>query len=285
MLPIHSLRIPFRLELGPGKTLDRFAYVYLVLGQRIVLVDCGVAGAEKVIVDHLHAIGRAPKDLTLVVLTHAHPDHIGGLRGLKNTLEVSVAAHADAIPWIEDVALQYQERPVPSFHVLVGGSVPVDLPLQDQSLVDLGEGRFFRVLHTPGHAAGHIALLDQDSGVLLSGDAIPVPATLPIYDDPLVLLQSLQRLRAIDGLRRLCSSWEEPQEGNVYARIDAGIAYLRQIHRTVLELQTAHSMTDSTRLTESVLAKLGLPLGAINPLLVHTIDAHCRRGDAEELKS
>lgn len=284
MLPIHALRIPFRLELGPGRTMDRFAYVYLVLGQRIVVIDAGVAGSEKVICDHLQAMGRDPRDVALVVLTHAHPDHLGGLRGLRNTLDVAVAAHADAIPWIEDVELQYRERPVPSFHTLVGGSTQVDQPLEDQDVVDLGDGHSLQVLHTPGHAAGHIALLEPEHGALLSGDAIPVPGALPIYDDPLVLLRSLQRLRSLAGLRRLYSSWEEPLEGNVYARIEAGMTYIHQIHRTVLDLQANNAPTDPARLTESVLATLGLPLATINPLLVRTIEAHRRRAGDEELQ-
>ena len=40
---IHAIRIPFKLETGPGKSIDRFVYVYLIYGERICLIDGGVA--------------------------------------------------------------------------------------------------------------------------------------------------------------------------------------------------------------------------------------------------
>jgi glyoxylase-like metal-dependent hydrolase (beta-lactamase superfamily II) len=285
MTRVHALRIPFRLEIGPGKTLDRFAYVYLLVGPRVVLIDSGVAGAERAIVEQLQAMGREPNDLALVVLTHAHPDHIGGLLGLTKTLGVQVAAHAEAISWVEDVERQYRERPVPCFQTLVAGSVEVDRPLQDGDTLDLGDGQSLRVLHTPGHASGHIALWNREEGILFSGDAIPSAGALPIYDDPLVLLRSLERLRSLIGLRTLFSSWEDPHEGDVYAVIDAGIAYLRQVHRAVLDQQARGSLGDSKSLTASVLAALGLGAVPLNPLLVRTIEAHCRQADREELQA
>lgn len=283
MTHVHALRIPFRLEIGPGKSLDRFAYVYLLVGQRVVLIDSGVAGAEKAIVEHLEAIGRDPKELALVVLTHAHPDHIGGLLGLTRVLDLQVAAHGEAIPWVEDVDRQYRERPVPCFHALVAGSVKVDRPLQDGDTVDLGDGQSLQVLHTPGHASGHIALWNQEQGILFSGDAVPVPGALPIYDDPLILLHSLKRLRSLVGLQTLYSSWAEPYQGDVYAAIDAGMAYLRQVHRAVLDQRARSPVGDSKSLTASVLAALGLGAVPLNPLLVRTVEAHCRRAGQEEL--
>ena len=278
---IDAIRIPFRLQIGPGKSLDRFVYAYVIFGPRIVVIDSGVAGSAQTILDCVRARGRDPNEITTVVLTHAHPDHIGGLLGLKKEIGCKVAAHADAVAWIEDVELQFRERPVPNFHDLVGGSIKVDWPLHDGDVLPLGDGHELTVIHTPGHAAGHIALLDRQRGVLFSGDTIPAPGTLPIYDDPLALLRSLQRLRAIDGVRFLYSSWDEPREGNFVQTIDAGIDYVRRVHTAVLE--AAADAADPKAVTERVLAKLGIPPMPISPLLVRTVEAHRRLAGEVEL--
>lgn len=49
-------------------------------------------------------------------------------------------------------------------------SVPVTTELHDQDLLDVAGG--LRVLHTPGHTPGHVSLLHEESGVLITGDAI-----------------------------------------------------------------------------------------------------------------
>ena len=110
---IHALKIPFQIPLGPGKTLDRFVYVYLVQGAEICLIDSGVKGSEEIIFNYLKDIGRKPEEISLLLLTHAHPDHIGSARTIKQATGCTVAAHPDAQAWIEDTELQFRERPVP----------------------------------------------------------------------------------------------------------------------------------------------------------------------------
>lgn len=40
---IHALKIPFQVPIGPGKAVERFVYVSLIYGERICLIDTGVA--------------------------------------------------------------------------------------------------------------------------------------------------------------------------------------------------------------------------------------------------
>ena len=172
---IHALKIPFKLRVGPDKTLDRFVFAYLIFGDQIGLIDSGVAGSETIIFDYVKKAGRDPREITRLIFTHAHPDHIGAGRAIREQTGCKVAAHAAAAPWIEDVDRQYAERPIGNFYELVGGSVEIDMPLKDGDLLDLDGGRTLEIFHTPGHSRGAICLLyNKDRALLYKRQMAPL---------------------------------------------------------------------------------------------------------------
>jgi hydroxyacylglutathione hydrolase len=275
---IHALRHPFKIPVAPGIVLDRFVYSYLLAADTITLIDTGVAGCEKTIFDYIRSIGRDPDEISLVILTHAHPDHIGAAGAIRETTGCSVMIHGAERAWIEDTGLQNRERPVPGFSSLVGGSVQVDHELEDGDVIDPdGTGTYgIQVIHTPGHSAGSVSLLVQDEGVLFCGDAIPVSGDLPIYDDVVQSMHSIVRLRAIRGIRILLSSWDEPREGKIaYESMNQALMYLQKIHETVITV-TADGTTDPMSVARRTMSALGLPPEAVSPLLVRTIAANMR---------
>jgi|GEM_PF-263701 len=128
---VHALRLPFKVPVAPGIVLDRFVYAFQVYGTTITLIDTGVAGCEKAIFDDIIANGRDPSEISLVIQTHAHPDHIGATQAIQRATGCDVAVHAAERGWIQDVALQDRERPVPGFDLLVGGPAQVTRVLED----------------------------------------------------------------------------------------------------------------------------------------------------------
>ena len=68
--------------------------------------------------------------------------------------------------------------------------------VDEGDVIDLGD-RSFVVLHTPGHSAGSICLLDDANGTLFTGDAIYVDSRLG-WEDPEAFAASLGRLRDLD---------------------------------------------------------------------------------------
>jgi glyoxylase-like metal-dependent hydrolase (beta-lactamase superfamily II) len=279
---IHALRHPFQVPVAPGTALDRFVYSYLIAGETITLIDTGVAGCERRIFDYIRTIGRDPNEISLLILTHSHPDHIGAARAIRDATGCTVAAHAAERTWIEDIGRQNRERPVPGFDTLVGGPVPLDFELEDGCTIDTdGTAEYeVQVIHTPGHSAGSIALFMPGEGALFSGDAIPVAGDLPVYDDAAGSVRSIRLLRSVQGIRHLLSAWDEPRSGDaVYLQMDRALAHLQRIHTAVLAAagERDPGMMEVTRKTAEA---LGLPQQAINPLLARTFAANLKARDS-----
>ena len=283
---IHALKIPFKLRVGPDKTLDRFVFAYLIFGDQICLIDSGVAGSEAIILDYVKQAGRDPREITRLVFTHSHADHIGGSRAIKEQTGCKVAAHIDAKPWIEDVDHQYAERPIGNFYDLVGGSIGIDLGLKDGDQLDLGEGKVLEIFHTPGHSKGAISLLDHHDMALFSGDAVPKSGTVPIYEDVATSIRSIQKLKQIKGLKVLIASWDDPQFGaSVYPSMDAGLQWFQQIHEAVLKETAGSEDLELKQLSARVLKRLGFPETALVPIIVTSIGAHLKLRDQQQLIS
>ncbi len=281
---IHALRIPFRVCLPAGPILERFVYAFLVFGRKLCLIDSGVASAENAIFDCIRKAGRNPEELDRLVLTHSHPDHIGAAKAVREKTGCIVAAHEAEKQWIEDVDLQSRERPVPGFHTLVGGSVPVGRTLEDGNEIDLGAGQTLKVLHTPGHSAGSICLLSAKDGVLFSADAIPVPGEIPIYEDIADSVRSLKRLRALAGVNHLLSAWDEHRKGGeVRVTLDRGLQTLKRIHRTVTGLAGEETPMEPMELCRKALAELQMPPALANPLIARSFLSSLRARDLADL--
>lgn len=107
---IHAFKHPFQLALGEGQYADRSVYSYLLIGDRICLIDTGVFSTSLLLQGYLKEIDRSPNEISLVLLTHAHPDHIGGCLAIHKASSALFCAHPADKGWIEDVERQYHAR-------------------------------------------------------------------------------------------------------------------------------------------------------------------------------
>ena len=273
---VHAIKIPFTITTPLGVIIDRFVYVYLIYGTNgICLIDSGVAAAEQAIFEYLWATDRKVSDISLIVQTHSHPDHIGASRTIKGETGCAVAVHPAEKAWIENVQLQARERPVPGFDTLVAGSMAVDRLLEDGEVFDLGCGLKLEVFHTPGHSRGSISLLLLGYQALFSGDAIPVPGELPVYEDVRASVASVRKLQAIKDVRFLLPSWDEPSRGDaVYPRMEEGLQYLQRIHDAVRTCTEKSAEPDPLETAKCVLKAISLPPELANPIVAGSIAAH-----------
>ena len=266
---IHSIEIPFKIPVGPGETVGRTVYVFLVLGERLTLIDSGVSGSETRILDYVRTIGRDPKEISALILSHSHPDHIGAARAIREATGCTVMAHEGEKDWIEDTAKQSRERPVPGFGSLVQGPVEVDRFLEDGDALSFGKGVAARVIHTPGHSRGSISLLFGSEGeAIFSGDAVLLPGDLPMYEDISDSVGSLRKLAKLGNIELMFSSWETAIQGHerIKRRMEESVCYLQRIHETVLEVDGEMGKQNLMELCRQVAEKLNLPPFAANPI-------------------
>lgn len=134
----------------------------------------------------LEEAGHPPREIWL---THAHFDHIGAVAGLREAHPVPVRLHPADAPLYDGA-----ERQAAWFGMTVRPPGVAAIDLADGERLALGE-HVFEVLHTPGHAPGHVAFYASRAGVLFSGDALfrgSVGRTdLPLCD-PAALERSLR---------------------------------------------------------------------------------------------
>ncbi len=142
------------------------------------------------------------------IATHAHFDHIGGQHEFDIRLGHASEADIHAAPTRTNAAdwgaflraETFQALPYAGFDYHQYRITPAPLTgyLDEGDVVDLGN-RHFRIFHLPGHSPGSIALYEESTGILFSGDTIYNGA---LYDtvyhsDRALYRQSLERLRKL----------------------------------------------------------------------------------------
>lgn len=162
----------WRIPTAPADLVNSFAFVDD--DGQVTLVDAGTKRAPRRIVAGLEHLGSNPSVVTRIIATHAHPDHVGGLNDLRGRTGAQVAVHERDAAYVRE-----GKGPVLDKASLGGrlfrrnrGATPtqVDEELTDGQVIDVGGG--LRVLHTPGHTPGHVALLHEPTGVLITADSI-----------------------------------------------------------------------------------------------------------------
>jgi glyoxylase-like metal-dependent hydrolase (beta-lactamase superfamily II) len=143
---IQELHIPAGLA-GPVElTMDVRCFL-VPHAEGLLLIDTGLNGKADAIGAALDRVGAAWSDITDVVLTHWHPDHVGGLGEV-------VERSPSAAVWAGEADVS---------------QIPSAVPLRP--LVEGDRVRDIQIVPTPGHTAGHIGLL-HDDGMLFVGDAV-----------------------------------------------------------------------------------------------------------------
>lgn len=188
-------------------------------GDAVVAIDSGFRAYRRQLSAALAELGRPA--LAAVVLTHYHPDHAGAAAALRAGTGAAILAPAgDAgglrrgrVP-IPQGLIASTWRPAMARYaahlVANGGARRVRIePLGDYADGELlGLPVRLRAIATPGHTAGHCALLAEDRGVLFTGDALANVdfftrtegvRLLPFHEDAAAATQALRRIEGVEA--------------------------------------------------------------------------------------
>lgn len=190
-----------------------------------------------------------------ILLTHHHHDHVGGAVELRARLGLPIWAHAQTASRLP--------------------SVQVDRRLQEGEVLELdGSPRtVWEVIHTPGHAPGHLCFLERETGLMVVGDMVAGHGTILVEPEDGDMTQYLASLRRMAGLS---PSRLVPAHGGV---IDDAVARLQSYHehRLAREEKVLSALKECSRVQRA----MDLVPGAypevpehIWPLAALSVEAH-----------
>lgn len=142
----------------------------------LIVIDAGLPNKLDQILGAVGAIGHTANDVTDILITHYHQDHIGSLEELARATGANVHAPAGDADLIRDGG----KAPAPGHRGVLGimlstlikmkelPAAPVHHEIADGNELTVGGG--VKVIGTPGHTPGHVSFL-LDGGILIAGDA------------------------------------------------------------------------------------------------------------------
>jgi len=158
-----------------------FSSCFLIEDNGLFLIDTGFLGFERKILKKIREIGRKPEDIELIIVSHGHLDHFGGLSGIHSLSGASVACHKSDYENVSRASKEISPSITVGAHILsllarismpfmkTQGVVPELILENGMLLEDFGLGA--KVLHTPGHTSGSISVLLEDGSAFI-GDLV-----------------------------------------------------------------------------------------------------------------
>ncbi len=204
--------------------------IILIAEAELTLIDTGFLGSARRIVSFIRRLGRSPEEISLIIITHNHLDHAGGLAELKQFTPAKVALHK------ADISDDESRLPPPT----IAGKLLRIPPLSrlkpliyiqpNQVDIQVEGGEVFsplgglEVIHTPGHTPGSISLFSHKKRLLVVGDAlnklyrnIQLPPKM-VSTDLAQAVDSVKRIARLD-FDILCFGHGKPITKDASARV------------------------------------------------------------------
>jgi glyoxylase-like metal-dependent hydrolase (beta-lactamase superfamily II) len=152
---------------------------FLLRGERTILIDAGAVSQQKAFTKNLQKLNVDPKEISLILLTHGHWDHIGSLHPVQQLTGAKVAVHHRDQAWVETGKPDFPNGVNGYGRIMSAAAkrllnpnlppVKVDRVLDDNGMSLAEFGIPGKVVYTPGHSMGHVSIL-LDSGNAFVGD-------------------------------------------------------------------------------------------------------------------
>jgi glyoxylase-like metal-dependent hydrolase (beta-lactamase superfamily II) len=156
----------------------RATNIVLIAEKELTLIDTGFRGSARHIISFIRHLERSPEEISLIIITHNHLDHAGGLAELKQFTPAKVVLHKADIsadenflpyPGIARILLRFPPFSLVRPFVYVKPN-EVDIPVEGGEVFSPLGG--LEVIHTPGHTPGSISLFSPRERLLVVGDTL-----------------------------------------------------------------------------------------------------------------
>lgn len=195
---------------------------YLVGSNELLIIDPASPeeAEQKRLSKFLDALVARGAVIREILLTHFHPDHVGGVDALRSRYGVRVAAHPLS-----------QER--------LGAELVVDRTIADGERWELSGGWVLEALYTPGHTRDHIAFYEHRTHSLICGDLMAGVGTVVIDPPEGSMLQYLDSLKRVGKLPvQALFPAHGPPTGSAHNRIQFYIQHRLEREQAILKALT-----------------------------------------------
>jgi hydroxyacylglutathione hydrolase len=147
--------------------------VFLITTPEPVLIDCGSRPGWDQLVTNLATVGYKISDLSWVIATHGHWDHVDNMARIhRENPKAKFAIHAGDAQFVINND-RYFSCAEPLYNGVASEPIQIDRILLDGDTIKVGD-HTFRIIHTPGHTPGAITIVTEIAGkkVGFCGDSV-----------------------------------------------------------------------------------------------------------------
>lgn len=274
---LYLLRTPFSIV---------WTGIVLVTGDKNYLIDSGADEPEKYLLPALHDFGLEPKDVSWLLNTHCHGDHISGHYTLKEKYGMKVATCSTALEHLlhpAENAVRIRTRfpehsPAPQGWLK---GVEADLVLEEGGELD---GRL-RVITTPGHDSDCVCWYHVPTKTIICGDSIQANGTptqgIGFYQDLPAYRSTVDKLLREDVDNIICGH-EYDGIGDVICgkeNVQRALRYCRDridVYDARIRDMVAQGEKDPVKITVRLIEELGCGMPAKLFLPLYTVTEHLK---------
>jgi glyoxylase-like metal-dependent hydrolase (beta-lactamase superfamily II) len=281
---------------------DRIMRQFVLVGDgRALLIDTGLHSTPlEYIAPYLENIGLDRSQVRYVLTTHADFDHQGGNMAARQLFPraVFLCHHLDR-ELIENTDRLIEER-YGEFRVnhaiedapettawirsVSHSETPIDIALENEAYIHLGERWAVQVLHTPGHSLGHLSVWDQRTRTAIIADAalwsyLPTQDGRPVFPPTYRYVKSyrrtITRLEALKPLHLLTSHYPIKSDAEVDTFFEESLDFVDCFEKEVYrEINESCSALSARELIERLSPRLGSWPSSAAQCLVYPLVGH-----------